>query len=303
MHFALSTSWNAASHTSGKELIFEIKALGFDEAELSFNLTPLMVNEIAELVSQHSISITSLHNYCPIPIGLPREIALPDYYAMSSPKQDERESAVLNTKKTIETAARLGARAVVLHCGRVEIPDKTREMIKIYSGGLKNPQEFLRLREQATEERSACAGKFLDNTLKSLEELNSYAAKHSVRIGIENRFYYREIPSLQEIGIILDKFKGSNIFYWHDTGHAQVMENLGFATHKEYLDRYSASLIGIHLHDIAGCNDHLAPGEGRFDFGMLRQYLKPDTINVIEAHRPANAETVRKSREFLNKIL
>jgi len=299
MSFALSTSWNAFRWDNGNNLIFEIKDLGFTEAELSFNLTFAMVNEIHALVQDKKISITSIHNYCPIPMGLPREIALPDYYSMASPDQNERELAVMHTKKTIETAAQLNAKAVVLHCGRVEVADKTRDLIKLYGGNLKDPQRFLSLRNQAIEERQLNAEKFLQNTLKSLDELNVYAKKHSVLLGIENRFYYREIPSLPEIDLILNTFKGSSIFYWHDTGHAQIMENLGLASHKEYLDRYANSLIGVHLHDVLKCQDHLAPGEGNFDFSLLKNYLKQGMIKVIEAHHPATAEAVKKSIKFL----
>jgi len=302
MPFALSTAWNAFRWDNGKDLIFEIKDLGFEEVELSFNLTFTMVEGIRNLVKEKQITVRSLHNYCPIPVGLPREIALPDYYAMSSTDEGERELAVMHTKKTIETAADLGAKAVVLHCGRVEIPDKTRELIKIYANGVKDLQRFLTLRNQAIEERKNSAAAFLNNTIKSLEELVPYAKKYSVLLGIENRFYYREIPSLEEIGIILDKFKGSGVFYWHDTGHAQVMENLGLALHKEYLDRYGNSLLGLHLHDVSGCQDHLAPGEGAFDFNLLKGYLRPDTIRVLEPHYPANREAVKKSRRLLESL-
>lgn len=302
MSFALSTSWNAFRWDNGRSLIFEIKGLGFKEVELSFNLTFTMVNDILDLVKNKEIAVVSLHNYCPIPMGLPREIALPDYYSMSSLDDRERELAVINTKKTIETAANIGAKIVVLHCGRVEIPDKTRELLKIYASGIKNPQRFLSLRNQAIVERKASAQVFLNNTLKSLEELVAYAKKYSVMLGIENRFYYREIPSLQEIGIILDKFKGSGVFYWHDTGHAQIMENLGFTSHKEYLDRYGNLLLGTHLHDILGCDDHRAPGEGKFDFSLLKGYLKENTVKVLEPHHPASPEAVKKSKSFLESL-
>ena len=83
MSLLLSTAWNAFRHTNAKKLIFEIKKTGFQEVELSFNLTSSMVRDIAGLVKNKEIRVISLHNFCPIPDGIKRCAALPDYYSMS----------------------------------------------------------------------------------------------------------------------------------------------------------------------------------------------------------------------------
>jgi sugar phosphate isomerase/epimerase len=302
MGFSLSTSWNAFRHNNAKKLLFEIKKLGFAEVELSFNLSRQMVEEAAKLVKKNFIRISSLHNYCPVPDNLRREEALPDCYAMSSDKEEERQLAVSYTKRTIETASILGAKAVVLHCGRVAIPDRTRQLINLCLQGQNGSEEFNGLQEEIITERKNLARPFFESTLKSLEELNACAVKNGIFLGVETRFYYREIPSLEETGQILDRFKGSNIFYWHDTGHARLMENLGFSKPGEYLKRYGGSLLGIHLHDIISCQDHMAPSKGEFDFYSLKPYLKQETLKVIEAHYPASPKEIKESKEFLEGI-
>lgn len=303
MDFALSTSWNAYRYTKAKELIFEIKEIGFNKVELSFNLTTSMVKDIASLVRAGEIEVVSLHNFCPIPLGIKRELALPDYYSMASPDQTARKKAVQQTKKTIETAGSLGAKAVVLHCGRVEIPDPTREMINLWKKDGRQTNRFLRLKDTALRQRKLLAPFFLDNTLKSLDELAGYAANHGIKLGIENRFYFREIPSFEEIDRILREFRGSAIYYWHDTGHAQIMENLGFARHSDFLLQYSKHLLGAHLHNVIGCADHQAPLKGEIDFSLFKKYLKKSTLKIVEAHRQASAAELKASLNYLKGAL
>lgn len=302
MTLAISTSWNAYRFDDGEKLLFEISRLGFKAIELSFNLDSGMIEGIADSARRLKIDIVSLHNYCPIPDGLSRKEALPDYYSLASLGKEERFLAVKYAKRSIDTASRLGAKTVVLHCGRVEIPDYTRQLINFYNQGMNNSAEFMELKEKMSRTRALEAAKFLSQALISIEELNAYAKVKDVLLGIETRFYHREIPDIEEIGIILDKFKNSQVYYWHDTGHAQLMENLGFLRHGDFLERYGERLIGVHLHDILGCQDHLAPLEGKIDFAIIKPYLRQGTLKVIEAHHPATAEAIIKSRNFISQL-
>ena len=303
MDISLSTAWNAFRYDNGKEIVREIKDLGFSSVELSFNLTGEIVRDIAELAEEKQIKVSSLHNYCPMPEGLSRQEALPDCFSLASLDPEQRQKAVKYTKISIDTAFRLKAEAVVLHCGRVEIPDRTRELFVFYdsNGGLSSAPAS-RLKDKMRQEREEGISGHLDAALKSLEELVNYSTRLKVKLGIENRFYFREIPSFEETAKILERFQGANVFYWHDTGHAQLWENLGFVRHQDYLERYQQYLLGLHLHDIKGIQDHLAPGAGDFDFSVLKPYIKKDTIKTLEAHYPAGPREIVRAREFLEGL-
>jgi len=302
MSLVLSTSWNAFRYTRAAGLIREIITLGFKDIELSFNLTSSMVEEVRGFVNRGEIKVSSLHNYCPIPRGLKRVEALPDYYSLSSLKESQRQQALKHTKNTVDTARRLGAEAVVLHCGRVEVADRTRDLIHLSRKGQRYSPEYRLLKERAIRERKKIAAGFFGAALKSLKELNQYASVRGIKLGIETRFYYREIPTFEEIGLILKAFSDSNIFYWHDTGHAQLMQDLGFIKHRDYLDAYAKKMLGIHLHDIKDYRDHLAPGKGKLDFNFLKPYLKKSTLKIIEAHSSASPKDLIKSSLFLKNL-
>jgi sugar phosphate isomerase/epimerase len=303
MSLVLSTSWNASRHTDGLSLINEIKALGFEGVELSFNLTSAMVTDVEKLVREGSIRVPSVHNFCPIPEGVQREAALPDYYSMSSKDWDQRMHAVRQAKITIDTAVRLNSQAVVLHCGRVEIPDRMIDLIALFNKGQERSPTFAALRDGIISQRNEFKKAFLENTLRSLDELNAYAASRKIKLGVETRYYFREIPFLDEIKVILDNFKDSQVYYWHDTGHAQLMENLGFiASHEEFLEQYGPRMLGVHLHDITGCSDHKPPGTGQFDFSRIKGYISNSTIKVIEAHHPATGTQLRTAAKFLDNL-
>ena len=298
--YALSTSWNASRHADGAGLIREIAAMGFGSVELNFTLTEAIVNDIVAIVNDGLIQVSSLHNMCPLPGEITPANASPDHYALSSPDEGERSLAIGAAKRTIDLAGRLGARAMVLHAGRVNIKDRMRELAAL----VRDDEASGRLRAGMIAERSARAGSSLANVIRSLEELIPYAQARGVVIGIENRCHYREIPLIGELDALFARFGPGLLYYWHDTGHAEIFERCGFYRHKELLDKFAGRLIGIHLHDIIGAmDDHKVPGDGTFDFRLVKPYIRPDTIKVLEVHGPAAAADVLRGVTHLNKIL
>jgi len=141
----------------------------------------------------------------------------------------------------------------------------------------------------------------MDALLFSLEKIVKRAEQLEVIVGIENRYYFQEIPDVEEIGIILGQFRGGPIGYWHDTGHAAVFEALGIVRHEALLQRYAAHLLGVHLHDALGIDDHKPPGRGEIDFDMVSRYLPEGAIKIMEIHPSARGHEILDGLELLKE--
>lgn len=300
---ALSTAWNANHSVDGTAIAREIFNLGIKNIELNFSLTRKMVEEIFNFCRQNNMCVTSLHNFCPIPEGLYRQEALPDCYSLASLDEQERQKAVEFTKISIRAAKRFNAKAVVLHCGRVEMEDKTKILIAILKKEPVKTKAFEEIANAFIQEREKKSPPHLEQILKSLEELCIYSQKHNCVLGLENRFYYREIPILTEFETIFNKLKSKNITYWHDVGHAYIFEKLGFLKKGALLKNFGSRLFGIHLHDIKNLDDHQAPLTGEFDFKTLIPYVKKETVKVIEAHSCASAQDIQQSMLYVEGLL
>lgn len=298
--FALSLSWNNNKFRSAERQIEEVNKAGFRAIELNFSLTEKKLSQISNLFKNGKIKVLSCHNFCPIPKGLSVKQALPDYYSLSSLNDKKRRLALKYSKISVDIAARLKAKVVIFHCGRVEMPDASKQLMRLFAAGKKDSPLFKDLASRMQREREKTKKAFLEKAGLSIKELSAYAKKRGVKVALENRVYYPEIPQLEEVENLLNE---TGAFFWFDTGHACIMEKLWQVSLLEYLKRYSSRLIGVHLHDVAGMQDHLVPGTGEFNFRSLRPYINAKTIKVIEAHFPATSQELTRSISFLNKAL
>src|SRR5216110_1080570 len=131
--YSFSTCWNSHRHTDGRAMLREIRELCFEHAELSHGTRISLLPGVIEAVDAGEIKISSLHNFCPLPIGI--NYAAPNIFKFTSPHARERENAFRHTTKTIETAARLNAKVVVLHMGAVEMKEYTEKLIDLVGEG------------------------------------------------------------------------------------------------------------------------------------------------------------------------
>jgi len=296
----LSTVWTSGAARSGDDLLSPILDLGFTAVELEYRITEQLYQEIIPRIRGNEIQILSIHNYFPVPPILPPERASGDCFSLSSLDREERAKGVFYTSRTIEHAHDLGAQAVVLHLGRVETDLPRNGLQQLYREGTWEA-EGAELLQREREARGQKRDPHLDALLFSLDRIVKRAEKLGVALGIENRYYFQEMPDKEEIGIILEQFRGAPIGYWHDTGHAAVFETLGILQHEELLQRYAPHLVGIHLHDALKLDDHKPPGKGEIAFEMIKKYIPEGAIKIMEIHPPAKGQEIVDGLAFLQE--
>jgi sugar phosphate isomerase/epimerase len=136
-----------------------------------------------------------------------------------------------------------------------------------------------------------------------LGRLAAEAEKRGIKLGIENRSALEEIPLEDDFGFLMREFNRPGVGYWHDTGHGQIKENLGFISHAMHLESLAARLIGLHIHDVEfPGRDHRAPGRGMIDFMALKPFLRPEQIKVFELSPSLTEEEVRLGTAHIWKI-
>src|SRR3954447_916310 len=144
--YSLSTCWNSHRHNDGRAMLREIRELGFEYAELSHGTRISLVPGIVEAVEAGEIKISSLHNFCPLPMGVNH--SAPNLYQFSAERPREREMAHRYTIKTIEFAARVKAPVVVLHVGSIEMKDYTGRLLEMLARGDRETPKFQKLCEE-----------------------------------------------------------------------------------------------------------------------------------------------------------
>ena len=297
----ISTCWWFKRAARGDEIVADILELGLKGVELEYRISNTVFQEMKSRLKR-DITVLSIHNFFPIPEDIPVDKGGGDLFLLSSTDRQERSKSVKYSIKTIEHAHELGARAVVFHLGKVDMPVPTQHFFRLYRSGRIGEKEGLAFIGEQKLIRQASKKRNMDAVLLSLEKLNREAEKRGIFLGIENRYHFHEIPDLEEIGLILRRFKGGRIRYWHDVGHAKVHENMGLTIQKDLLEAYSQDMIGIHIHDVRGLDDHLAPGQGDMGFNEIKPFMKPSTIKILEVHPKVNRKELLKGIRFISSF-
>ncbi len=282
-------------------MLREIRDLGFEYAELSHGIRVSLVPGILDAVDAGEIKISTLHNFCPLPLGVNH--AAPNIYQFTSSSRRERANALKYTYKTIEFAKRVGAKLIVLHMGSMDIKNFTDALLELIEEGHQDSDKFQKLVMKAVDKQEKYKTKPMELTGQALGEIAKVAAENGLLLGVENRESLEEIPLDGEMSLFLEDFPAETVRYWHDCGHGQIKENLGFIAHSMHVENLADRLGGFHLHDVAfPGKDHQPPGKGMIDFAALKPFVKPEHIKVFEMSPGLSSARVKEGIEHLQSI-
>ena len=299
--YSLSTCWNSNRHTDGRAMLREIRDLGFEYAELSHGIRISLMPGILEAVDAGEMKISTLHNFCPLPVGITH--SSPNLYEFSAERDRDRELAIRHTLKTFDFAVRVKAPLVVLHLGSMDLKDYTGKLGELLERGAKDTPKFQKYVAEAIAKRDARKEKAFARTKETLRRLLPEAKQRGLKLACENREAIEELPAESDFRAFLQEFAGPNVVYWHDTGHAQIKENFGIIRHAEHLASLTDRLAGFHIHDVQfPAVDHCAPGTGMIDYAALRPFVKPEHTKVFEFSNKVPVEAAKAGIAHVKKI-
>ncbi|MFV1995014.1 MAG: sugar phosphate isomerase/epimerase family protein [Verrucomicrobiales bacterium] len=278
---AFSTCWNSSRHTDGEAMIREIVEMGFDNIELSHGMNISLFPGVKKAFEEKLFRVSGLHNFCPSPVEV--MIDAPDCYEFTSHRPAERERALKLTFKTLDFAEKFGASYVVLHLGSVAMKRHSRALTKMVSDGEIHSREFVKLKLKLVAQREKASTLYVKRAREALERIAEHAEKCKVRVAVESRSSYEDIPSEREMVQIMADFHSDYVGYWHDFGHVQLKHNLCLLDHREWLAKMEPYLIGCHLHDVEWtARDHRVPLSGTINYDELMPYVSPEKPLVWE---------------------
>jgi sugar phosphate isomerase/epimerase len=299
----MSTSWNAAATKDGKRIVEEIMSLGFRVLEVDYRVSAEAARDIRGLVEAGTIRVASVHNFSPLRPGELPSNRGGHKLSLATPDEAERRSAVELTLVSADLARGLGAHALVLHLGETDLGREWfKELAEVIRSAGVTAQAAEAMREQVRAARQARVAPHMDAALRSLEEIVAALDGSGIVACIENRNYYHQIPLPEEVLEIKRQIPSDSLKYWHDVGHAHIMEVLGFRPHLENLELLRPHLYGTHLHDCRFTRDHIAPGTGDIDFAAILKRIPDSALKVLELAPISTRDEIVKGIAYLESL-
>lgn len=302
--YSFSTMWNLRRHQNGREMIEEIKSLGFSQVELNYNVTEELLSTIVPMIEGGEIAISSVHNVFPF-------IADKDYdtdsVMLGFDDLDKRRRAVELLKRSVDYAVRFGAKGVVVHPGEVPFDHNIDAVLKkLWVEKGKDSPEYKQLWNEMMARRNELAPIHVTRIRECLEEVCDYIEQGNlgIRIGIETRSRCYQIPTLQEADQIITELNGAPVGLWFDIGHGMMMERMGLYDNEREIVAMKDKVLGVHIHETVGLVDHWCPyihSEDLSGFDVFLPVIEAAPLKVYELRAPCKTEEIEESYRIMSE--
>lgn len=274
--FGISTHLYVADRLDREHLV-DIAAHGFDAVEIFALRDHFDYRDrraaiaLAEWLDDTRLQLHSMH--APIAAKYASGKWL-DGLTIAAADEERRKAAVQETITTLDVAATIPYKVLVVHCG-VPAP---------YGTPADNDRRSL---------------------VRSLEELSPVAARYGVRLAIEVIPNALSTPTAL-VELIESDIDIQDVGICVDVGHARMMGDV-----VEAIETCSGHVITTHLHDNKGrSDDHLVPGKGVIDWdGAMLAFQKVGYDGAwifelaVSSERTRILEQASKARDRFESLL
>jgi sugar phosphate isomerase/epimerase len=203
------------------------------------------------------------------------------------------------TLRTLDLAAEFGAEYLVLHMGSVPMNPKkfTKPLTAMVAEGQQHTPDYVKAKLSFVKKREKIAPLYYSRALEALNTLAARAAELGVKLAIESRSRFEDMPTEREMISLQSHFADNPwVGYWHDFGHVQLKHNLGLLDHLEWLEKISPHLIGGHVHDVQWpARDHRTPFSGTLDYAPLLKFFPENCPLIWELSPTREAAEIREA--------
>jgi sugar phosphate isomerase/epimerase len=294
MDVSFSTMWARNNFPELEDFLKAAQRLGFAQVELNHDINSDMLSGI----DFSAYSISSVHEPCPADIST-RELKSKDWL-ISSINEENRARGVKSIERSIDLAYEIGAPLVVVHAGQVT-GDLTLEkrLRALIESGQSDSTQAAAVRAEMFQFRAETIEPHFQAVKKSLSNLLEYANPRKICLGLENRFHYTDIPSPWEMAILLEMGSPNELGMVFDTGHAQVLQQLGFFGFSDWIELFLSRIVSVHLHDVNCLTDHAVPGTGEVDFQLLSSCLPQSVLKTFEIRGSHSSAQIRTGMNWM----
>jgi sugar phosphate isomerase/epimerase len=292
--YSLSTTCFGTRLPSIQDQIFAAVGMGFRRIELGLHEAPPSMEGLDESRRETGITIPSMVVGCRDPLNGCMAVE-----RLGSLVPEECERALNSVRRHVRLAQRWGCNTIVVRGTKAEDPLLRKEAegleARLVRGGengelKEDVQSFVKRMQRK-------AYKQVEQFCRSLHTLAQESA--TTVFAVEPGRDIDDLIGFEAMGWVLDDLAG--VKYWHDVGSLHQRERIGLTPQGQWLDVYSARMLGVHLQDASSEEAELPIGTGEVDFKLIGEYLPENAERVLEiGSRHGRAEILASVQYLLD---